>query len=432
MDMLIEGLIEIILECFVEGIIPASIPHYTDNRKERIGKAIAAIIAFIFVIVWSSIFIAINNDYRAIMLGIFIIIVCALSIILIYLRAKGISFSLLYSLNFIVLFLSTCFGLTESIVFINTKEVRKYGFFMLAATIIISMIFGTYTAFKIKRYNSEDKKVKDIISNKRYNDDVINALDRYKTAIKFGHLEYYNLVHGSLDELKLIKSEIPVFLYETTKKSFSLIDKGESSSKLKINDSFVKIYEKNIDRYIYRLVYIKYNYFISKKQGIKEIHPIIKDNIYDKPDIMNNRLVVRGIIENNDHKFALLKIEADDLFGHRDHYETPGGGVEENESLEFALKREILEELGCKIEIRRCIGYIDIEYNLLSRVDRCIFYHAVVKEEAEPTWSENEKKLIKKIVWLSSDEIKDIYKYYEVANVGKMIHERDKAAFNGK
>ena len=218
MDMLIEGLIEIILECLAEGIIPASIPNYTDNRKERIGKAIAAILAFIFVIVWSSIFIAINNDYRAIMLGIFIIIVCALSIILIYLRAKGISFSLLYSLNFIVLFLSTCFGLTESIVFINTKEVRKYGFFMLAATIIISMIFGTYTVFKIKRYNSEDKKVKDIISNKRYNDDVINALDRYKTAIEFGHLEYYNLVHGSLDELKLIKSEIPVFLYKTTKK----------------------------------------------------------------------------------------------------------------------------------------------------------------------------------------------------------------------
>ncbi len=420
-------LLEIVLEIAFEGIIPATIPTYSDNRKNRIIKAFVAILVFLMLIFWASLTIAINSDYRAILACIFLIVSFSLTIILIYLRAKGIKFSILYSLNFILILIVFGMGLTESIILITTSNANVVGTVMLISTIFISLSAGVYTALKIRKYTIEDKKVLEIINNHEYDDKEINALNDYKLAITDGHLAYYNKVTGNLDELKLIKKEIPSIMFDTTKNAFKHISKGDSETVIKKYDSFIKIYKNNLDRYLYRMVYTKYNYIISNKLNLKRLHSKIKDNIYPKNGDLKTRLVVRGIVKLDD-KYALLKIEDNDEFGERNHFETPGGGVENLETYESAIKRELLEEIGCEVEIDSILGYIDIEYNLLNRLDRCIFISCIAVNQKETSWSKNEKRLIKGIYWYTKEEIEEIY-LKDVENVGKMIHERDYAAF---
>ncbi|MCC7570802.1 NUDIX hydrolase [Candidatus Micrarchaeota archaeon] len=45
------------------------------------------------------------------------------------------------------------------------------------------------------------------------------------------------------------------------------------------------------------------------------------------------------------------------------HYEFPGGGVEEGESLEEAAIRETKEELGCDVKLIKHINYYDFTHN---------------------------------------------------------------------
>ena len=72
-----------------------------------------------------------------------------------------------------------------------------------------------------------------------------------------------------------------------------------------------------------------------------------------KCDIINptNRYAVRTILINNNGEIALLHKTK------KNEYKLIGGGIEENEDKEQALKREALEESGCEIQIEQELGY---------------------------------------------------------------------------
>ncbi len=73
---------------------------------------------------------------------------------------------------------------------------------------------------------------------------------------------------------------------------------------------------------------------------------------------------VRGIVNYNDKIVLIHRIKTKDDGTVRDYYVTPGGKIEENESHEEALRREIKEELGIKIEIKDlCLELDDRDYN---------------------------------------------------------------------
>ena len=152
---------------------------------------------------------------------------------------------------------------------------------------------------------------------------------------------------------------------------------------------------------------------------------LINDDIYPFLGINKKRKTVRAILTNKDKQVALLHIVGRDNFGNRDHFETPGGGIEENEDLITALRREILEEIGYTIKNIKEIGQIDIQYNLLNRIDEGYFFYAEIFEFVGQYLNEYEKEIFKEIRWINLKEINEIYINKNVENVGKIIHKRD-------
>ena len=55
------------------------------------------------------------------------------------------------------------------------------------------------------------------------------------------------------------------------------------------------------------------------------------------------------------------------MFGKATLIETSGGGVENGEDLETAIKRELKEELGANVNIMCKIGVVSDYYNLINR-----------------------------------------------------------------
>lgn len=81
--------------------------------------------------------------------------------------------------------------------------------------------------------------------------------------------------------------------------------------------------------------------------NIEIVDPLISD--YTQ---VESRIVVRGIMIKNDQ--ILVVYPNNEMI-----YGTPGGGVEQNESVEDALRREMLEEVGAlKMDIIQYLGHL--------------------------------------------------------------------------
>lgn len=151
---------------------------------------------------------------------------------------------------------------------------------------------------------------------------------------------------------------------------------------------------------------------------------LIKDNVYPESVISRTRKSVRCVLFNKANQIALLHIKCNDIFGKRDHYETPGGGVEDNEDLITALKREMLEETGFVIDDIIEIGEIDFDWNIVNLRTMSSFFTAIARKYVSISHTRYEKEIIDSIVWFSISEIHALYSV-ENANIGKLIHTRD-------
>lgn len=149
------------------------------------------------------------------------------------------------------------------------------------------------------------------------------------------------------------------------------------------------------------------------------------DREYPLRPINHTRIIARGIVFDDRDCIALTKILFDDKFGHRDYYETPGGGVQPGETLEQGLIRECEEELGLKVSITRPIGIIKDFYNLIQRENHNHYFMAKVIGPGTLAREEKEKAMIQTIVWLTLDEAIARYRAMTQEPLARLVRQRE-------
>ena len=133
------------------------------------------------------------------------------------------------------------------------------------------------------------------------------------------------------------------------------------------------------------------------------------DNEFPYNGYTHTRNIVRGIVYNDNFEIALVKCKSVDIFGERDLYETPGGGVEKGETLIEAFKREIKEEVGAEIDNIQEIGRVVDFYNQIYRRNNNHYFLAHIKSMGQTHWTEKENTFFERIEFMDID--KAIYEY---------------------
>ncbi|MBQ8557018.1 MAG: NUDIX domain-containing protein [Clostridia bacterium] len=136
------------------------------------------------------------------------------------------------------------------------------------------------------------------------------------------------------------------------------------------------------------------------------------------------RLTARAILRNPAGLCAVMYAEKFDL------YSLPGGGVEEGESIEDALRREITEETGCTIESIEPLGYVE-ENRAHADYTQISYYFLVTTrdETLRPHLTEAEQSHGTRAIWCTLDEAcEHISSAVHETNQRKFLQARDVAA----
>lgn len=150
-----------------------------------------------------------------------------------------------------------------------------------------------------------------------------------------------------------------------------------------------------------------------------------KDDYFPFSYIDHTRQVGRAIVLNNKNEILMLKIQRDDQFGNAIYYETPGGGVNENENLEDATIREVQEECGLDVEIISEIGMVEDDYNLIHRHNISAYFLTRVKNYTNLNREFYETQWIKDMIYFNIDELIHIMERPN-SNIEKVVYRREK------
>lgn len=108
--------------------------------------------------------------------------------------------------------------------------------------------------------------------------------------------------------------------------------------------------------------------------------------------------VVGAVITNNSGQILVAQRPYSEVSYKSYKWEFPGGKVEENESPQEALKREIREELGSEIILKNKIG--ELEYNYPDFKLKMDLFICQLKEGSFPVAMEHNQ-----IKWISPEEM---------------------------
>ena len=114
--------------------------------------------------------------------------------------------------------------------------------------------------------------------------------------------------------------------------------------------------------------------------------------------------VVAAIIRDKDKIFATQRGYGE----FKDGWEFPGGKIEEGETPQDALKREIMEELDTEIKVGELIDTIEYDYPTFHLSMDCFWAevitgHLVLKEAEAAKWLTKEQ--LDSVDWLPADVI---------------------------
>jgi 8-oxo-dGTP diphosphatase len=163
---------------------------------------------------------------------------------------------------------------------------------------------------------------------------------------------------------------------------------------------------------------------------LKPLYLQCNDDQYPHRGISHTRPNARALIQNDQGLFAFNHIYALDKFGQRDYLETPGGGLNDQESPEQAILREVEEELGVVSQIITKIGIVEDFYNLIQRQNLNHYFYLKVTGNGLKQWTAQEHVLIRKQLWLTLDEAIRWYRQLPSTGISQLVKQRELPVLN--
>ena len=128
---------------------------------------------------------------------------------------------------------------------------------------------------------------------------------------------------------------------------------------------------------------------------------------------------------NENGEIAFNKVSGKDIFGDRNYYETPGGGVHKNETTKKALFREVKEETGYQCEVICPIGIVDDYYNLIHRHNRNFYYLCKTTIFVGKKLDEYEKSMLEEVIWMDIDTAIEAFKNMTDSPIARLVKNRE-------
>ena len=145
---------------------------------------------------------------------------------------------------------------------------------------------------------------------------------------------------------------------------------------------------------------------------------ILKEDAMDKP----LRVGCRGIVKQGD-KYLMVHLQEWDI------YTFPGGGLEDNETLEECCIREVYEETGVIVKnvVKKTVVN---EYFTDSRWENHYFICDFVEETDNNAFTQEEIDLGLRKLWMTVEEIMDQFENNMTNHVnGPAVHNREFLGF---
>lgn len=150
------------------------------------------------------------------------------------------------------------------------------------------------------------------------------------------------------------------------------------------------------------------------------------DGEWELDYIDHDRSIARAIAFDDSGYFYFVRAERDDDFGRATLIETSGGGVEDGESLNEAILRELKEELGVSAEIICKIGVVSDYYNLIHRHNINNYFLCRVLSFGESSLTEDEANCFHlSTLKLTFDEAIKEYELRSSTRLGRLIARRE-------
>lgn len=104
-----------------------------------------------------------------------------------------------------------------------------------------------------------------------------------------------------------------------------------------------------------------------ENESLSELRIGLQDTEWPFEFTDHDRLIARAVCFDDDGFFYFVRVERNDDFGRATLIETSGGGAEEGEDLQAAVRRELKEELGVEADVICKLGIVSDYYNLIHR-----------------------------------------------------------------
>ena len=152
----------------------------------------------------------------------------------------------------------------------------------------------------------------------------------------------------------------------------------------------------------------------------------LEDNEWPLTTIDHDRMIARAIVVDDEGNFYFVRAVRDDDFGKATLIETAGGGVEEGEDLDTAIRRELSEELGIDIEVLCKIGVVSDYYNLIHRHNINNYFLCKVKSFGDKHLTQDEiEDFHLSTLKLTYDEALAEYERCRCTGLGRLVANRE-------